>query len=49
MDWIDLDEDKEQWKALVNKVLNLRLPSNVGKFWRLLKKDSASCSQLPVQ
>jgi hypothetical protein len=32
MDWIDLDEDKEQWKALVNKVLYLRLPYNVGTF-----------------
>jgi hypothetical protein len=24
MDWIDLAEDRYQWKALVNMVLNLR-------------------------
>jgi hypothetical protein len=26
MDWIDLAQDKEQLRALVNKVMNLRLP-----------------------
>jgi hypothetical protein len=26
MDWIDLAEDRNQWKALVNKVKNLRVP-----------------------
>jgi hypothetical protein len=25
MDWIDLDQDRERWRALVNAVLNLRL------------------------
>jgi hypothetical protein len=25
MDWIDLDEDKDQWRALVNTVMNLRV------------------------
>jgi hypothetical protein len=30
MDWIDQDGD--QWRALVNKVMNLRVPLNVGKF-----------------
>jgi hypothetical protein len=24
MDWIDLAEDKDQWRALVNTVMNLR-------------------------
>jgi hypothetical protein len=32
MDWIDLSEDRDQQKALVITVLNLRLPYNVGKF-----------------
>jgi hypothetical protein len=25
MDWIDLAQDKDQWKALVNTVMNLRV------------------------
>jgi hypothetical protein len=32
MDWIDLAEDKDQWRALVNTVMNLRVPKNTGKF-----------------
>jgi hypothetical protein len=26
MDWIDLADVKDQWKALVNTVMNLRVP-----------------------
>jgi hypothetical protein len=26
MDWIDLAEDRDQWRALMNTVMNLRVP-----------------------
>jgi hypothetical protein len=31
-DWIDLAQDREQWRALVSTVLNIRVPLNAGKF-----------------
>jgi transposase len=26
MEWIDMAQDRDQWRALVNTVLNLRVP-----------------------
>jgi hypothetical protein len=32
MDWIDLAQDRDQWRALVNTVMNLWVLSIDGKF-----------------
>jgi hypothetical protein len=32
MDWIDLAQDRDQWRTLVNMVMILWVPYNVGKF-----------------
>jgi hypothetical protein len=32
MDWIDVAQDRDQWRALVNTVMNLLVPYNAGKF-----------------
>jgi hypothetical protein len=26
MDWIDMAQDRDRWRALVNEVMNLRFP-----------------------
>jgi hypothetical protein len=39
IDQIDLARDRDQWRALVNSVINHRLHN-----WWLLKKGSAPCS-----
>jgi hypothetical protein len=31
-DWIELAQDRDRWWALVNSVMNLGVPSNVGNF-----------------
>jgi hypothetical protein len=32
MNWVDLAEDRDQWMALLNTVMNSRVPQNAGKF-----------------
>jgi hypothetical protein len=32
MDWIDLAQDRDQWRTLVNMIKNLRVP-----YWEVLE------------
>jgi hypothetical protein len=32
MDWIDLAQNRDQWRTLVDTVMNLRVPKIAGKF-----------------
>jgi hypothetical protein len=34
MNWINLARNKDQWKFLVNMVITLLVPKNIGKFLR---------------
>jgi hypothetical protein len=44
MDWIKLAQDRDWWRALMTKVINLRVLQNCWEFpewlhnWRLLRK-----------
>jgi hypothetical protein len=47
VEWIGLAKDRNRWIALVNSVLNLRVPRSVGKLSSgLTSSGLSSCAQL---
>jgi hypothetical protein len=42
IDWIDLAQNRDQWRALVNTAMNLRFLYNAGKFLSSCTIDSFS-------
>jgi hypothetical protein len=46
MDWIELANDGDRWRALVNAIMNLQVPYNTGSFLTSSKPVSFSRRRL---
>jgi hypothetical protein len=42
VDWIELAQDRDRWRALVNVAMNLQIPLNAGNFLTSCKLASFS-------
>jgi hypothetical protein len=49
IDWIDLAQDRDRCRALVNSVLKLRVPKTAGKLSSVqTTRDLSNCAELHV-
>ena len=46
VDWIDLAKDTDRWKAVMDTVMNIRVPYNLGNFLNRSETLSFSRSTL---
>jgi hypothetical protein len=46
VDLIHLAQDRDEWEALLNKLMNLRVPKNAGKFLSCSETSGSSRIQL---
>jgi hypothetical protein len=48
MDWIDLAQDRDQWRGFLNTVMNLRVSYNLGKFFTQMAASEEAFSSMEL-